>query len=229
MQLGAKVVKVKELDETNGYLRTRIRKVKELCAQTTNFYWVNQYENPLNADAYYQTLGQEICDEVEGLDYVFVGVSSGGTITGVSRKIKERCPDAKVIAVDVEGSVIFGQSPRKRFIPGIGSGIVPPILQQAKIDDVVHVNERETIQGCHELLQREAIFAGGSSGSAIAGIRKYLSGRSFPRPPRVVTIFADRGERYVDTIYNTAWHSRFTDVGRTVNGRNNREEHAVSQ
>jgi cysteine synthase A len=230
MQLGARVVKVRELDETNGYLRTRIRKVKELCAQNPNSYWVNQYENPLNADTYYQTLGTEICDGLERVDYVFLGVSSGGTITGVSRKVKERYPNAKVIAVDMVGSVIFGQPSRKRYIPGIGSGIVPPILKQAKIDEVVHVDERESILACHELLQTEAIFAGGSSGSVVAGIRKYFDGCSFDTPPNVVTVFADRGERYVDTIYNSDWHSRFTsEPERTVNGHARHEEHAVPQ
>jgi hypothetical protein len=79
-------------------------------------------------------------DEIE----IFLGVSSGGAITGVSNKIKERFPHAKVIAVDIFGSVIFGHPPHKRYIPGIGSSMVPEILKKAKIDDVVMIDEVST-------------------------------------------------------------------------------------
>ncbi len=202
---GAKMIKVNVPDSNGGYLLNRIKKVKELLKESDNSYWVNQYGNPYNAEAYYHTLGNEICRSLENIDYVFIGVSSGGTITGVSNKIKEKFPNAKVIAVDIFGSVVFGHPPHKRYIPGIGSSMVPEILKKAKIDDVVIIDEISTIEMCHELLNKYYIFAGGSSGSAFAAIKKYFAGKKINKKINVVTVFADRGERYVDTVYNEKW------------------------
>lgn len=202
---GANVIKVNVPDGNGGYLINRIKKVKELVNEIDNAYWVNQYANPYNAEAYYNTLGSEICADLGKIDFVFMGVSSGGTITGVSRKIKERFPCAKVIAVDIVGSVIFGHPPGKRYIPGIGSSMVPEILKGAKIDDVVIVDEVSTIEMCHELLKKHYVFAGGSSGSVFAAVKKYFPGKTFKNKINVVTVFADRGERYVNTVYNEKW------------------------
>lgn len=201
----AKVIKVNVPDCNGGYLLNRIKKVKELINEIDNSYWVNQYANPYNAEAYYHTLGNEICDQVENIDYIFLGVSSGGTITGVSNKIKEKFPHAKVIAVDIYGSVIFNHPPQKRYIPGIGSSMVPEILKKAKIDDIVMIDEISTIEMCHELLKKYYIFAGGSSGSVFAAIKKYFTGKKLKRKVNVVITFADRGERYANTIYNEEW------------------------
>jgi cysteine synthase A len=202
---GAQLIKVTEPDASGGYLLNRIKKVKELAGSIENVYWVNQYENPLNAKAYYHSLGMELCAEIEEIDYVFLGVSSGGTITGVSQKIKENFRNAQVIAVDVEGSVIFGHPPKRRFIPGIGSSMVPKILQDAHIDDVVMVSELATIDACFELLERYGFFLGGSSGSVFAGIKSYFSTRGLKKITNVACIFPDRGERYCDTLYNKEW------------------------
>ncbi len=207
--LGARIIKVTQADENGGYLLNRIKKVKELVAQIDNSYWINQYENIYNAEAYYYSLGEEICDEFGHLDYAFIGVSSGGTITGVSNRIKEKFQGVKVIAVDIIGSVIFGNPAGKRYIPGIGSSMVPAILKQAKIDEVMIVDEESTIRMCHELLEKHNIFAGGSSGSAYAAVKKYFNTRVLQKKARVVTIFPDRGERYSSTIYNKDWCTYF--------------------
>ncbi len=206
---GAEVVKVTTPDQQGGYLKTRLRRVQELLHSFDNAYWINQYGNPLNAEAYSQTLGVELCDALPRLDHAFIGVSSGGTITGISQRIKARFPHAQVIAVDMEGSVIFDRPARKRHIPGIGSSIVPGILADARIDDVVIVDEAETIRGCMELVRHNGILAGGSSGSVIAAIDKYFRGRTSREPAVVATLLADRGDRYADTIYNPAWAARF--------------------
>lgn len=207
--MGARVIKVTELDENGGYLLTRIRKVRELTRMLPNSYWVNQYKNPHNAQAYYTTLGTELCNELDRIDYVFLGVSSGGTITGISRRIKQTFQNAKIVAVDIEGSIIFGGPPQKRYIPGIGAGRVPEILQHARIDDVCMISEIETIESCHTLLREHNLFVGGSSGSVIAGIKKYFSRPENQSPAgekkTVVTIFPDRGDRYINTVFNSEW------------------------
>lgn len=203
--LSAKVFKAVEPDATGGYLLTRIKIIEDLIAKFPRYYWVNQYANPYNVEAYYQTLGRELCDESQRIDYVFLGVGSGGTIAGVAKRVKACFPRAKVIAVDVEGSIIFGGLPKKRFIPGIGSGMIPAILAGAKIDNVVIVTERETVQMCHRFFDEHGFLIGGSSGSVLAGVTKYFSQCKPPELIQVVAIFADRGDRYLSTIYNKQW------------------------
>ncbi len=202
---GAETIKVNQPDDFGGYLISRIKKVKEIISETKNSYWINQYENPLNAQAYYQSLGKEICYQIEEIDYIFLGISSGGTITGVSQKVKENFPNVKVVAVDVEGSEIFGNGGKKRCIPGIGSSIVPKIINEALIDDIIIVNEVDTIKACYELLENYTFFVGGSSGSVLTGIKKYFKYLNQTKPLNIVTIFPDRGERYYSTIYNRKW------------------------
>lgn len=208
-KFSTEVIKVNERDKNGAYLLNRIKKVKELKAQIPNSYWVNQYENKFNAEAYYYTLGNEMCNEVENIDYVFVGVSSGGTITGVSKKIKEVYPNAKIIAVDIVGSVIFGGEPKKRYIPGIGSSRVPPILKVALIDEVISIDERDVVKECENLLLQHKIFAGGSSCAVFSAIKQYFCDKSFKTKPNVVTLFADRGDRYANTLYNEQWCEKF--------------------
>ncbi|SMF76923.1 cysteine synthase A [Paenibacillus uliginis N3/975] len=205
--LSEKVFKVEEADAYGGYLLNRIKKVHSLKNEIANSYWINQYENPINAESYYQTLGTEIVNSVEHIDFLFMGVSSGGTITGVSNKVKEKFPDAKVIAVDIEGSVIFCDKSGRRRIPGIGSSKYPKILEKAQIDGHIIVSESETVKMCHYLFENMYILAGGSSGSVMAGIVKYFTINPVNSMKNVVTVFPDRGERYAGTIYNPDWYS----------------------
>src|SRR5881398_2872480 len=140
------VVKVEDRDDTGGFLKTRLQMVKHLCATIPNAYWTNQYGNLDAVEAHYKLTAIEICADFDSLDYVFIGVSTAGTIAGVSRRLKEHYPKVRIIAVDSEGSAIFGGAPRKRHIPGVGSSIVPPLLSHAMIDDVVLIPEYETVE-----------------------------------------------------------------------------------
>jgi len=205
-KLGATIIKVTKPDLNGNYILNRIKKVEELGKTIPNSYWINQYTNKYNAEAYYYTLGNELCNEIGSIDYIFIAVGSGGTITGVSQKIKEVFPNAKIIAVDIEGSVIFGGLPKKRHIYGMGSSIVPEVLKKAKIDDVVTIDEIFTVEMCHELLERHTIFAGGSSGLVFAATKKYFIGKILNNKPNVVIIFPDGGDKYISTIYNQKWH-----------------------
>jgi 2,3-diaminopropionate biosynthesis protein SbnA len=202
------VVKVEERDDTGGFLKTRLQMVEHLCATVPNAYWTNQYGNLDAVEAHYQLTATEICDDFDSLDYVFLGVSTAGTIAGVSRRLKERYPRIRVIAVDTEGSVIFGGSPRKRHIPGIGSSVVPQLLSHARIDDVVFVSERETVEACRELLTTHGLFVGGSSGSAFAAIKRHAAKMAGARHPTVLFLCADRGTPYLDTVFDPAWATR---------------------
>ncbi|MEP7308794.1 MAG: 2,3-diaminopropionate biosynthesis protein SbnA [Acidobacteriota bacterium] len=200
------VVKVEEADDSGGFLKTRLHTVQKLCASIDGAYWTNQYANLDGMDAHYRLTAEEICRDLPTLDFAFIGVSSGGTIAGMSRRLKERYPNVKVIAVDAAGSIIFGGPARKRHIPGLGAGIVPPLLSRALIDDVVIVSETTTARACHELLWEHGLFVGGSSGTSYAAAQHYA-----PRMrPDATAVFlcTDRGVAYMDTVFNAEWVRR---------------------
>jgi len=207
------VVKVEERDDTGGFLKTRLDMVKHLCATTPNAFWTNQYGNPDAVDAHYKLTAGEICSDFDSLDFAFIGVSTGGTIAGLSRRLKERYPKIRIIAVDTKGSIIFGDVPRKRHIPGVGSSIVPPQISQALIDDVVLIPEFEAAAACRELLETHGLFAGGSSGTVYAAVKRYAArmarwGFVGARRPTVLFLCADRGTAYLDTVFDPTWTMR---------------------
>jgi len=207
-RLCATVVKVDVPDESGGYLKTRLRVVKELCDTTPHAFWTNQYGNLDGPDAHYRTTAEEICRDLPHLDYAFIGVSSGGTIAGMSRRLKEHFPEIKIIAVDAVGSAIFGGAPRTRHIPGLGAGIVSPLVSQAHIDDVVMISERATAQACRDLLWQHGLLVGGSSGTAFAAAMQYTAARPVSPTPTAVFLCSDRGTPYLDTVFNDEWITR---------------------
>ncbi|GAA2775597.1 2,3-diaminopropionate biosynthesis protein SbnA [Saccharopolyspora taberi] len=205
-RLGANVDVVSEPDEGGGYLHTRIRRVRELRDSLPGSIWINQYANERNWQSYYHGTGAEIADGLDRApDYFVAAVSTSGSILGCSRRMRERFPQMRVIAVDAVGSVIFGTPPGPRDIPGIGSSRVPELLNRDEIDEVVHVDDLESATGCRALLSAEGIFGGGSTGSVIAAIRKTLP--RLDRPVRIVTLFPDRGDRYLDLVYDEDWYA----------------------
>ncbi len=201
----ARVERVDTPDETGGFLRTRLRRVAQIVNETPRAFWTNQYANVDGMDSHYRFTAEVACATLSRLDYVFVGVSSSGTIAGVSRRFKERFPGVRVIAVDAEGSTIFGGEPRPRRIPGIGASVVPGLLKYAHIDDVVKVPERETVQACLTLQARHKLFVGGSTGSAFAAIERYMVGERTHGTPHVLFFCADGGAAYGHTIYDPTW------------------------
>lgn len=207
---GADVEMVTEPDEAGGYLHTRVRRARELVVSTPNAVQVNQYANELNWRSYHETMGEEILRAVDGrVDYLVAAVSTTGSIQGIARRLRQEHPHLTVIAVDAVGSVIFGAPPAPRSLPGFGSSRVPEILNQKEIDDVLHVGDAESVAGCRRLLSTEKIFAGGSSGAVIAGIERLVS--RLDNPSRIVTLLADRGERYLDLVYNDDWVANLPD------------------
>ncbi len=207
---GADVEMVTEPDEAGGYLHTRVRRARELVDAASDAVLVNQYANDLNWRSYHDTAGQEILDAVDGpIDYLVAAVSTTGSIQGIARRLRQDHPNLNVVAVDAVGSVIFGAPAGPRQLPGFGASRVPEILNAEEIDEVVHVGDAESAAGCRQLLSTEKIFAGGSSGAVVAGI-EHLTSR-LDRPARVVTLLPDRGERYLDLVYDDAWVAGLRD------------------
>ena len=141
---------------------------------------------------------------MEKIDYVFVAVSTCGTLAGTSQKIKEKFPNCKIVAVDIVGSQIFEQSNHKRHISGIGTGLIPYNLKYAKYDDYMIIEEVDAIAECEKLLSK-GIVVGASSGAVAYAIQNYTGQLSNINSRKIVGIFPDRGERYIDTIYDKEW------------------------
>jgi cysteine synthase A len=201
-----RVEKVSVADSAGSYLKTRLSRVQELVVALDSAYWPNQYANPDAREAHYRFTAGELIEQAGSLDYLFVGVGTGGTIAGLSHRIKETYPGCVVVAVDTEGSVIFGGPPAKRRIPGIGSSIVPPLCGQALIDDVELVSEVRAVEACATLAAEHGLYGGGSTGSTFAAVQDYFARR---RPgthrPKVAFIAADRGNAYAQTVYDPVW------------------------
>lgn len=203
--LANKVVKVTRRDNTGGFLLTRIETVEDICASRKNVYWTNQYENPSNFLAYYNGLGVEICENMQQLNYAFIGVSTCGTIAGISKRLKEHFPGIKIVAVDIDGSIIFGKAPKKRHISGLGSSKVPPLLNEASIDDVVMVSESHIVDGSRALLTDHAIFGGASAGAMYYAASHYFDHLQLSYKPTCLFLCPDKGTAYLDNIYSTDW------------------------
>jgi cysteine synthase A len=205
-QLGARIEMVEKRDQHGGYLLTRVQHVQTLLQRIPGSQWVNQYANALNWQAHYTRTAGEILAALDApIDCLVCAVSTTGTLLGLTRRLREEFSQLHVIAVDAVGSVIFGGKPGPRHIPGIGASRVPELLHREEVDEIVSIHDREAAQGCRDLMRAEGILAGGSSGSVVAALQK-LAGR-FPTPYRVLTLFADRGDRYLDRMYNDDWFS----------------------
>lgn len=201
---GAEVHVVEQPDEEGGDLLTaRINRVRRLCETVEDCYWVNQYTNVANPLAHYQTM-REIDNALGGeLDYLFVATSTCGTLRGCCEYVRSKGLGTKVIAVDAAGSVIFGQQPRKRLIPGHGASRMPDLYRGGLEDGHLHVTDLDCVVGCYRLLRSEAIMAGGSSGGVMAAVEKFSG--EIPEGATCAAVLCDRGERYLDTIYSEDW------------------------
>lgn len=201
--LGAKIIIANKPDNNGNYVQDRIRIVKKYIDNNENAYWTNQYANKYVWEAYF-SLGKELCDEMRKIDYLFIAVSTCGTLAGTSLKIKEKFPDCKIIAVDIAGSQIFAKDKKKKHISGIGTGFIPQNLKHAKYDDYIIVEEEDAISGSYDLLNR-GVVVGASSGAVAYAIQHYKKYLNNIGNRKIVGIFPDRGERYLDTIYNKKW------------------------
>lgn len=203
---GAHIEMVTERDACGGYLETRIARVKSLLQEKQNGVWINQYANVRNWQSHYHGEGEELLKQLpERPDYLVMGVSTSGTILGIARRLREAYPELKVIGVDALGSMLFGNKPGKRFLPGIGASRVPELLARGEIDDVIYASDLESCESCLDLVKDEGIFAGGSSGSVVAAIKKLIP--HIPKGSCIATLFPDRGDRYMDLVYNAEWRA----------------------
>ena len=195
---GAKVIRVTERDGNGGYLGSRIEFIRNYIEKNKNAIWINQYENTVNWLSHQKTTALEIFSNFKKIDYLVVGVGTGGTIKGMQEFIKENDIDTKLVAVDTEGSITFGGSPHARKIPGLGSSIGAYHYSADSVEIEYYVSESDAICSCKELA-RSGLYLGGSSGTiyhAMKKIRNELNDDCV-----IMGISPDFGDSYTNIVY----------------------------
>ena len=186
---------------------------KRISEETKNSWYVNQYDNPSNTIAHYESTGPEIWDQTNGrIDHFVVGVGTGGTISGVGKFLKEKKPSVKIWGIDTYGSVfkkyhetgVFDESEIYPYsTEGIGEDILPENVDFNVIDHFEKVTDKDAAIYTRKLAREEGIFAGNSCGAAIAGLLQLKN--NFKKNEVVVALLHDSGSRYIAKIYNDDW------------------------
>lgn len=177
-----------------------IKKAEELAASIPNSFIPDQFNNPANARAHYDTTGPEIWDDTDGNVDIFVaGVGTGGTVTGVGRYLKERNPKVKIVAVEPAGSpLLSGGEAGAHGLQGIGANFIPSVLDRGIYDEVIPVWEQDAYAAARELGRREGVLVGISSGAALYAA-ELVAARSENAGKTIVVLLPDTGERYLST------------------------------
>jgi cystathionine beta-synthase len=186
---------------------------KRLAKETLNAWYVNQYDNPSNTTAHYESTGPEIWKQTEGkITHFVVGVGTGGTISGVGRYLKEKNPDIKIWGIDTYGSVfkkyhetgVFDENEIYPYVTeGIGEDILPKNVNFDIIDGFEKVTDKDAAIYTRKLAIDEGVFVGNSAGAAIKGLLQLKD--NFKKDDVVVVLFHDHGSRYVGKMFNDDW------------------------
>jgi cysteine synthase len=190
--LGAEVV----LTPTEGGMRAAIDKARALAAEIPGAYVPQQFENPANPDVHYATTGEELRAQLpQPPDVLVLGGGTGGTFTGVVRRLREDYPELRAILVEPQGSVWGGGSPGPHKVEGIGNSFWPATLERSLVDEIRTVSDADAFACVRELARSEGLLVGGSSG-AVAFAARAAAARLGPGRC-VVTLFPDGFERYL--------------------------------
>lgn len=191
-----------ELVLTDGALGMRgsIEKAKELQSQIENSYIPDQFNNPANVKAHYETTGPEIWrDSDESVEILVAGVGTGGTLTGIGSYFKEQNESVKIVAVEPDKSpVISGGKAGSHGLQGIGAGFIPEILDLSLIDEVYTVNEDEAYEAARLLAKAEGLLCGISSGAALH-VAIEVAKADENEGKNIAVILPDKGDRYLST------------------------------
>lgn len=196
-------------DDPASFLNT----ARRIAGELEHGYHVDQFGNPWNVEAHYLSTGAELVEQTGGTLAAFVaGVGTGGTFTGVGRRLRDAGSDCRLVVADPEGSVIAaavtGRTPEAGpyLIEGIGGDFVPALFDTTLPTDVLCVPDAESIRMCLQVAAQEGLLLGGSSGCALAAAVRLAEQLPGPRAD-IVVLLADGGDRYLSTIYDPAWRA----------------------
>lgn len=188
---------------------------KRLNEEIPNSFYPNQYDNASNAAAHYESTGPEIWEQTEGeLTHFITGVGTGGTVSGISKYIKEKNPNIKTIGIDTYGSVfkkyketgIFDENEIYSYATeGIGEDILPKNVDFSLIDEFVKVTDKDGAVMTRRLAKEEGLFVGWSCGTAVFGALEYAKNNNLTEDDVIVILLPDHGTRYLGKIYNDEW------------------------
>ena len=203
---GAEIEMVSAPDPaTAEYLPLRLGKVRELLARLPDAYWPDQYTNPSVISAHVEGTMREIAEALgKPPEYLYVAVSTCGTLLGCSEFIRTRQWPTRLIAVDVEGSRIFSgpEAARPRALPGMGAPFPPPFAARSAAWRTAYVSEADCIDGCRQFVRTCGMLVGASSGGITVAARRQIDAHPEELAMHVL-ILPDRGERYLDSVFKT--------------------------
>lgn len=190
-----------ELTPGKDGMKGAIARANELKEEIPGAVILQQFENPANPKAHYNTTGEEIWRDTDGkVDILVGGVGTGGTVSGAGLKLKELNPNIKVVAAEPATSpVLLGGKPGAHKIQGIGAGFVPKTYNSAVVDEVITIDNDDAILTSRQLAATEGLLVGISSGASVAAARK-LAQRPENAGKTIVAILPDTGERYLSTV-----------------------------
>jgi cystathionine beta-synthase len=197
--------------------RSYYKVADRLTEETPGAFQPNQYRNPANPQTHYDSTGPELWEQTEGrISHLVVGVGTGGTITGLTRYLRERKPELVVVGVDPEGSIYSGgeENVHPYLIEGVGEDFWPITFDPTVVDRWVTVSDRDAFLVTRELARVEGILAGGSGGMALQGALEVAAEVDDP-DAMIVVILPDGGRSYLSKVYSDGWMQRYGFIERS--------------
>jgi cysteine synthase A len=208
--LGAEVERVKAVpySDPNHYQKVAARRAQEIDGAI----WANQFDNTVNAQAHFDTTGPEIWEQTAGrIDAFVAATGTGGTLAGVSRYLKTRRPEVRIVLADPPGSSLYEYvrsgvlkaTGSGSITEGIGIGRITANLASASVDEALHIEDRETVAYVYRLLREEGLFLGSTSGINVAAAVRLA--RAWGPGHTIVTVLCDGGSKYMSRLFNPTW------------------------
>ena len=202
--LGAEIVRTPTSAASHDP-ESHISTAKRMRKEIPRSYILDQYSNPNNYMAHYEGTAEEILKDLDNkVDMVVAGAGTGGTLTGLAKKIKPLLPDCKIVGVDPIGSILAGEEPIQTYeVEGIGYDFIPEVLDRSLVDEWVKTNDRDSFYCAKELILKEGILCGGSCGAAVyAGLKM---AKKLKKGQNCVIILPDGIRNYMSKFLSADW------------------------